>query len=170
MGINTNTLKSLAYGILGLVVLITLISLLFPSKVLVAKSVQISADKAAVINEISNLRNWKNWHPVFTANNIDADSASAIWQSNGKENRVELTVVDSASVHFLLKRAGENDIENIITVRPMTNSTQLSVEWLAINKLKWYPWEKFAGIFIDKVSGPGYQQALDNFKKYMEGR
>jgi len=44
----------------------------------------------------------------------------------------------------------------------------LQVEWRAITHLKWYPWEKFAGIFVSEMTGPGYQQALDALQKYIE--
>jgi hypothetical protein len=34
--------------------------------------------------------------------------------------------------------------------------------------MKWYPWEKAKGIFLDKVSGPQYEAALANLKKAVE--
>jgi hypothetical protein len=34
--------------------------------------------------------------------------------------------------------------------------------------MKWYPWEKFSGIFVDKMTGPGYQAALNELKDFVE--
>ena len=45
----------------------------------------------------------------------------------------------------------------------------MQVEWNAVTRLKWYPWEKFYGIFIEKSSGQGYEDALNSLKTYVEG-
>lgn len=167
MGINKQFFKSIVYGLLGLALMVSLMSLLFPSKVLVARSVQFAADNGAVIEQVGKLENWKNWHPVFQQINMQINGSMAQWESNGKNNTIEITKVDSSAVYFLTKRVGENDIENIVSVKPISGSNEWNVDWLAVNKLKWYPWEKFAGMFIDKISGQGYQQALEGLKQYL---
>ena len=65
-------------------------------------------------------------------------------------------------------RKGENDVENIISVTAVNAGSEIQVEWRVLTKLKWYPWEKFYGIFIDKITGPGYELALNNLKDLAE--
>jgi len=35
-------------------------------------------------------------------------------------------------------------------------------------KLKWYPWKKLAGVFMDKIKGPQYETVLQNLKAASE--
>ncbi|MEO5891778.1 MAG: hypothetical protein ABIQ31_16140, partial [Ferruginibacter sp.] len=85
----------------------------------------------------------------------------------GKEIDIRLISADSTSIKFLLQSEGENDIENDIVLTALS-SRSVQVEWRAITKLHWYPWEKVYGIFIDKMTGPGYENALNGLKDYME--
>jgi hypothetical protein len=55
-------------------------------------------------------------------------------------------------------------------MNPVTDSSAMQVEWRVLTKLKWYPWEKFYGIFIDKLTGPGYEVALNNLKELAENK
>ncbi len=43
-----------------------------------------------------------------------------------------------------------------------------NVEWTAVTKLKWYPWEKFSGLFIEKITGDGYEYGLTQLNKLMD--
>ena len=71
-----------------------------------------------------------------------------------------LISADSTSIKFLLQAEGENDIDNDIVITRYPSQQSVQVEWRAITKLHWYPWEKFYGIFIDKLTGPGYEAAF----------
>jgi hypothetical protein len=90
------------------------------------------------------------------------------WESKGKKNIVEITEKKNNSISALLKRSGENDVQNTISVLPLSDSNQVQAEWNVLIKLKWYPWEKFYGIFIEKISGQGYEDALNSLKNYVE--
>jgi hypothetical protein len=129
------------------------------------------------MEQIANLKNWKNWHPVFMkepgviySEPSEGAKAFAVWTSNEKVNKILITESDASGIKFLLIRKNEKDVENILSVRPTQDSTGLQVEWKALTHLKWYPWEKFAGIFIDKMTGPGYEAALVSLQQYLEQR
>jgi hypothetical protein len=162
----------------GLFIFITILSLFIPSKLMVSKAVVINGNADKVFNEISNLQNWKHWQPVFMNDSsqihfkTDAGGISNYceWETNGKKNIVEITGKKNNSVSALLKRSGENDVQNTISVLPLADSNQVQAEWNVLIKLKWYPWEKFYGIFIEKVSGQGYEDALNSLKTYVENR
>jgi len=40
--------------------------------------------------------------------------------------------------------------------------------WNVNTTLDWYPWKKLAGIFLDKIAGPQYADALRNLKATIE--
>ena len=168
--------KGFIFAIVGLFIMITLISLLMPSKVLTARSVVIHAPADRVFASINDLKEWKKWHPVFMNDSTaiqfsDPSSgvhAMASWMSNQKKNTLSITDNKMNQLTANLTREGEKDVANIIALAPVADSNGVQVEWKVITPLKWYPWEKFSGIFIDKMTGPGYEEALNNLKTLLE--
>lgn len=154
----------------GLFLVMTLISLLIPSTIMTAKSITVQCDSTKLFDAVSNLQNWKKWHPVFVAdsNKITATNTAASWSSNSKTNKLVVTKSSYPAVDFLVQRDGENDMENTIYVNRVEEGGNMQVQWKSIVKLKWYPWEKFGGIFVEKLSGAGYEVALASLKKYVE--
>lgn len=169
-------LKGALFVFVGLFVMMTLISLLIPSKVVIAKATTVQADSVKLFNEISDLKNWKHWHPVFMNDSAgityseftDKIHSFASWTTTGKENKLLISKINYPVVEILLQRAGENDVINIFSVMPVLEQGNMQLQWQSITKLKWYPWEKFSGIFIEKMSGAGYEVALESLKKYLE--
>ena len=58
-------IKGFLLAVTGLFIMITLLSLLMPSKVMTVRSVTIHGTAERVFEEIKDLKNWKHWHPVF---------------------------------------------------------------------------------------------------------
>lgn len=169
-------IKGFLIALIGLFLMITILSLFIPSRVMTAKSVVIHAPLKKIGEQVFDFQNWKHWHPVFMS---DSESiltsipsvgvnANAEWISTNKKNKLVFTEVSQDLVRVSLKRPGEKDIENIISLVHLNDSSGVEVEWRALTRLKWYPWEKFAGIFVDKITGPGYEAALNNLKQYCE--
>ena len=171
-------IKGFVLAIAGLFIMITLLSLLMPSKVMTVRSVVIHGTTVQVFAKITDLNNWKYWHPVFMqdSNSIQFSSPSsginayAEWNTNGKKNKLQITEILSTQLKADLTRIGENTTENIIAVTALKDSNNVQAEWRVLTKLKWYPWEKFSGIFVDKMTGPGYETALNNLKELIEGK
>ncbi|MBK8520444.1 MAG: hypothetical protein IPL54_06030 [Chitinophagaceae bacterium] len=160
----------------GLFIFITILSLFIPSKLMVTRDVVTNAPAGKVFSEINNLHNWKHWQPVFINDsakitfNTGADGVSNFceWDSKGKKNTVTITSKSNQSIAAVLKRSGETDVQNTISILPLADSNQVQAEWNVLIRLKWYPWEKFYGIFIEKISGQGYEDALNSLKSYVE--
>jgi hypothetical protein len=66
-------------------------------------------------------------------------------------------------VRTILSAENEADIVTDITIYAVDGIPQ--VEWKSVHTLKWYPWEKFGGIMLKDMVGPGYEQALENLKR-----
>ncbi len=168
--------KGFTIVIVGLFIFITLLSLFIPSKVTVTRGVVINAKANLIFNEISNLHNWIHWQPVFNKDSAiikfktdnNGQCYSCEWESKGKNNKIQLTHNSYNLLTALLTRDGENDVLNTIRILPLADNSQVQVEWNILIKLKWYPWQKFHGIFIEKISGQGYEDALNSLKEYTE--
>lgn len=168
--------KGFFIAIIGLFIFITILSLFIPSHLMVSRGVLIHAKADKVFAEIGNLQNWKHWQPVFIRDSIqiqfDTDpsgiSNSCTWVSKGRKNNFIITQKGEHVITATLLRDGENDVLNTISVLALADSNQVQVEWNVLIKLKWYPWEKFYGIFIEKITGQGYEDALNSLKAFTE--
>lgn len=160
----------------GLFIFITILSLFIPSRIMITKAVVINAPADKVFNQVSDLQNWKHWQPVFINDSAkikfnttaDGTSNSCEWNSKGEKNTMQVTQKTNNSIAATLKRTGENEVKNTISILPLADTSQVQAEWNVLIKLKWYPWEKFYGIFIEKITGQGYEDALNSLKKYVE--
>lgn len=167
--------KGVLFVLTGLFILVTLFSLLMPSRIITVRSVNIKAKKELVMQAVSNLQEWKQWHPlleskevIFSNSNNGKVGSRASWIETDKTVSINLTQVLEDGIAFTVNRKGDNAFENNITLTPVAGTDSLEVVWRAVTKLKWYPWEKFSGIFINELTGPGYQAALNSLKQYAE--
>jgi hypothetical protein len=169
-------IKGIVVVFSGLFIIIALISLLIPNRIVTAKAVSVQADSIKLFNEVSDLKNWQNWHPALKANVADfkfgastnAVNDMATWSQNGKEYKLVIVEKVYPLVRINLQSKGEKDMENIFTVMPVLEQGNMQVQWQSITNLKWYPWEKFSGIFVEKMAGAGNEAALQSLKEYVE--
>ena len=169
--------KAFLVGAIGLFIFITLLSLLIPAHPKVSRTVVInSADKRKIMSQVADLTNWKNWHPFFASDSAnvlfgkvaEGSEANCDIIYNNKTTHLSITKADSSSITFLLQAKGENDITNQIFFYSIEPSQQTGVDWIATTHIHWYPWEKFYAIFVDKLTGPGYEAALNSLKQFIE--
>ena len=169
--------KAFLFGITGLFIVITLLSLLITSKVKTSRVIIINNTTVDnIYKQTANLNNWKNWHPVFkpgvtVINIVDSSigkNAACDIVYNNKTTHLVITSADTASIKFNLQSNSAKDIENDLVIIPLPQQHSVQVEWRVLNNLHWYPWEKFYAIFLDKITGPGYEDALNGLKIYLE--
>jgi hypothetical protein len=170
-------IKAFLIGATGLFIFITLLSLLITANPRVSRTVIISSSaKDKIMAQVSNFRNWKNWQPLFASDSAkvlfgkidEGEDAMCNIEYNGKITNLKMQKTDSSSVTISLKADGENDIINQIIVTSLHPLQQTRVDWIATTHLHWYPWEKFYAIFIDKLTGPGYEASLNSLKQFIE--
>lgn len=163
-------IKSFIIVIVSFFVLLTLVSLLMPSRVITAHTVMINAPKEKICHFLMDLKNWKAWNPLLEDADITfsdpstSSNAYMTWKANEKQHQIRLMRKDFSSLMFNQTREGDNPVTNELKIQSFKDDNGLQVEWVAIHHLKWYPWEKFAGMFLDKVTGPAYDTALNRLK------
>lgn len=164
-------IKGFLFVLIGLFAVVTVISFFIPSKVVVRRAVSVHSDPAKIRESINDLRNWKKWHPVFKSDSLQIKDSTAdhlAWISNGKENSLRVTERKDSLVKIVFERKGDNPTENNFSFISVQEQGNMQVQWEAVTHLKWYPWEKFGGIFIEKMTGQGYEDALNSLKNYLE--
>ena len=147
--------------------LITGISLFFPSHIRISKAVDINAPRDSVHTMISQPVNWKNWYPgADTLSLYEADGVIRGIRMPGNQvlmitgfNDSTVSVANSTSVN---ERAGMG--WNLIQSNPKT----VTVQWYMDFKLRWYPWEKFSSLLLEKRYGPVMEQGLAKLKSTVQ--
>lgn len=150
-------MRIIKLGIISLVVfslMITLISLFFPSKVRISKATDINTDRATVIEQLKDTANWPDWYP-------GSEGAAAL--------PVITDVTDSSVTATSLPENGRKGITGWNIYQSSAPAT-VTLQWYMDFKLRWYPWEKFSGLLLEKRYGPVMEKGLDNLKNYLQKR
>jgi hypothetical protein len=144
------------------------ISLFFPSHIRISKAIDISAPKDSVMSLLGDVRNWKHWYPgADTAEYIASKGKIIGIRTSGMNGLVIKEITDSsvatadAGPH---SRKGESGWNIFAGSTPNT----VTVQWYRDFYLRWYPWEKFSGLLLEKRYGPPMELGLDNLKKLLE--
>ena len=146
-----------------LFLLVTIISLFIPANIRISKATNIAAGDTVVYSSISNLSNWKNWHPA-----LKGISESEIKTLSDSSIAVKGTTIS------IKQRTGDEIITTMMvdngrpvesgfkTIRHQGDSSTL--QWYMDFKLRWYPWEKFRSLFYENIYGVQMEQGLSNLK------
>jgi len=154
-------------GFISLIVfalIITGFSLFIPSHIRISKAVDINASKDSVWQQINDAANWKNWFPGGdTATSfLVFDKIKGI-SIGGKQALVITEANDSA---VLAKNIGPGSKRGKSGWNIYDGSTPntVTIQWYMDFHLRWYPWEKFSSLLLEKRYGPMMEQGLDKLK------
>lgn len=131
--------------------LITGISLFFPSHVRISKAIEINSSTGKIIEQLGSQANWKNWYP-----GIDSVKDISITEKN--DSSVRATCTGAVSKKIVM---GWNIISN-------KAGGPAVVQWYMDFHLRWYPWEKFSSLLLEKSYGPRMEKGLSDLKKIVD--
>jgi len=170
-------IKPALIGLAGVLVVLLGLSALQPKEVMTCRWVMVGVGKDSALREIRNLAGWKDWnlllkdvpgvsvgpvkHPVDTGGFLKWKDVRA------GENLLRITENNEKGLVGDLKLGDNRPMVcgfSIEQRRP--DSTQ--VVWFIIEKMKWYPWEKFYGMMAANMKGPLMQESLNNLKSKLE--
>lgn len=145
-------------------ILLSIIGSLFPSDILIARSIQINSPKDTVASYITDLNKWNDWMEGAKTSDLKVfakDSTHAIF---GTTVMTLINHTDS-SWQYEWKNGGSVQVTTIvITSRGMGSD----VQWEYKQHLPWYPWAKLASVMNDKIIGSSLETNLTNLKKAAE--
>ncbi|MGN6492351.1 MAG: SRPBCC family protein [Agriterribacter sp.] len=161
----------IAFFVFGLIIF--LISLLLPSSVQVSKSVLINAPKDSITATLLRIEDWKKWSPFLQDSAIRYDitsSSTANWRAaDGMLNSITLQQYSADSIFAIIHADDKIVFNSGFTIKASNDNNNVTkVEWWMIEHLKWYPWEKFYGLFSESFKETYVENSLDMFKRYME--
>ena len=158
-------------GIISIIVfslLITAISLFFPSHVRISKAIDITTGKDSLMTQIADPTNWKNWYP-------GADTLPLLF-IEGKAKGIEtdslqgLVITEVNDSLVLARNVGPGSKKAVSgwNIFPGRIPNSFTVQWYMDFHLRWYPWEKFSSLLLEKRYGAMMEQGLSRLKTMLE--
>ena len=171
-------IKMIGVGLGGLFILLTIIGLIIPSSVKISRGVIIDADSVQVVKVVKDVKSWPQWMIWMQSENgsliefTQLNNQPAVeWRlvdAKGK-GRISLTGAQMELIEILHEFPGMNAAKGGIRIRS-AGQHRTEVLWMIEYPLRWYPWERFEGIFMDSMIGGALEKALNELSEYMQGR
>jgi len=159
-------IKLIIISFLFLSLLITGLSLIFPSTVLVSRAMNMNAPKDSVMVYLKDFEGWKQWIKAMNDSSVVLISKT---DANFGGTDVIISRVDEQGVYTNWTSKTGKKMKGEIHLFSNANSPNITVvQWQFEQKIKWYPWEKFASLMSDKIMGPMMEANLDELRKLVE--
>ena len=164
--------KLFLVAIVVLFVVMTALSLLFPSNVRISRTVEMAVAREKAYATLSDLHTWERWNGFIRGTPLTGKSFSPPAAGKGAQLRSDQLVItegpsDSNYLSFdwnLVKGRRFQGGFNLLQIHPES----LTVQYWFDFHLRWYPWERL-GIFVyDRQWGPMMKESLDSLKLYLE--
>lgn len=156
-------------SIIAFSLLVTLISLFFPSHIRISKAIDINSSRDSIHATISRLENWKRWYPGADTMDLVSENGKLFLQARSTRQAISIERVTDSTI--IAGSAGKN-IKKAVIGWNIFNSNMpntYTVQWYMDIHLGWYPWDKFSGLLLEKRYGPSMEKGLDTLKKILEG-
>lgn len=165
-------MRVIKLGIISVIffsLLITGISLFFPSHVRISKAIDINAPRDTVLGQIKDAANWKKWYPGADtmALFIVFDKANGL-MLNKEQGVLSITGSTDSSVLASTNGPGTRQAVTGWILYPSATPATVTVQWYMDFHLGWYPWEKFSSLLLEKRYGPVMEKGLGNLKSLLE--
>ena len=152
--------------------LLTVISLFIPSHIRILKAINIVANRDSVMNPIKDAAKWKSWYPGLDSarlfydkgqlkgvvlDNKDPEHPATIYITNEQDDEVTVQLT-----------ARKNSVESGWKITNYSSGDSVLLQWYMDFHLRWYPWEKFSSLLLEKSFGSKMEQGLYNLKKLVQ--
>ena len=152
-------IKLAVISVLILSILVTAISLLFPSTVIVSRAIEVRATPDKITFYTADLKQWSAWMSDWKKNEVrlQNDTAFIGTQIIHFENKTD------SSVNYLWVATGQAPYQVKIEWFPLAQGNYV-IHWTFEQKVSWYPWEKFQTLLNEKLLGTKMEMELQNLQ------
>lgn len=171
--------KRLLLGLGALVLLLSLVGFLLPSKARVERATVIRSSPSAVYDRIATLKRWPDWSAWTTARFPDMTTrfegpdsgVGAVMIAQGKssgDGTVKITVADPAKgiVYELDYEHGTQIFQGAILYEPAADD--LRVTWSLETNMGLNPYKRWGGLFLGSLMGGDMSEGLATLKREVE--
>jgi len=166
-------IKFLIPAVVSLLLVATMLSLLFPTGVRVARNINVPASsRDSVLAAVSDFRDWGQWNGFLRSTPLTNKAWSSPSRGRGAwftsdQYTITETASDSEGVALSWSLKGGKEYTGGIGLLSL-NADSITVEWWFDLQTRWYPWERL-GIFVyDRKFGAVMEQSLSGLKQIVE--
>ena len=137
------------------------ITSLIPSHVRISRAVNIHVEPKYISQWAYDIEDWQSWNELVKAippSKIQYRDHQLITDSL----HITVTYATADTVKTVWKSHSGREIAGVFTFSKAGDLT--IVQWYFDFHQRWYPWEKFASINLDKQWGPSMEKSLENLK------
>jgi hypothetical protein len=168
-----NFMRLIKLAILSLVfffLLITGISLFFPSYVRISRAIQLNAGRDSALALIKDPVRWKQWFPGADSAEFFIVDGKIKGIGTGDKQALMITEVTDSSV--LAENAGPNSRKGEMkwTILNSNGTRNITLQWYMDFHLRWYPWEKFSSLLLEKSYGSKMEKGLSNLRDLLQAQ
>ncbi len=142
------------------------VSFFIPSHIRVLRMVSIAKTNDSVLNKVRDLGEWKTWYPGFEnvrLNNVVRQDEKIV-EASVKDVRLQIKESADSSVVVSMQRKNNPPVISGWQVNMDDRNDSLALQGYMDFTLRWYPWEKFASLLLDKTYGDRITEGLHNLK------
>ena len=156
-----------------LFLVIWVLSLFLPSHITLSKAINIKAPADSIAAMVKNPLNWKSWYPGMNNDLPYYENGvlkGMIVNNSDRQNPVYLKLDKNEGNLITALFVGKNMKPGVNTWRVIehTPTDSLALQWAMEFDLRWYPWEKFASLALEKTYGPKMEQGLIELRKRVQ--
>lgn len=165
-------IRFLILSVIVLFLVMTLLSLLFPSSTRVTRAINIAATREQALTAVSDLRTWTGWNEFVQSPQLtnkrwsDPSAGKAAWMRADQFTITETAAdSDSIAVNWDL-HGGKQYAGGFQVIQTFPDS--VTVQWWFDLHFRWYPWEKLGVFVYDRRFGHAMEESLKELKRYVE--
>jgi hypothetical protein len=171
-------MRLIKFAFLGLIVLfvvLTGLSLLFPSTIRIGRSVNVAASRRQELwAAVSDFGTWKKWNDFVyqsSMTNVRYSSPSGGAGAYLRSDQLSIRETQADTAGVLLNwdiTGGKHFVGGFQFLSE--NPDSVTVRWWFEFHFRWYPWEKL-GIFVyDRKLGPAMEESLGALQRFVENQ
>lgn len=157
--------KLAVISVVVIFVILTAMSSLLPAHTLVSRAVDIRGSSPVIKDQLFHLQHWENW-----LTDAKGQKAVHVYKSPTLSiGETRITAIGTTDSSIITKwEPGSKMTSTIQVIDHRTADSLFTVQWQMEQRVKWYPWEKFASITKDEIWGGAMEKSLENLKNLVE--
>lgn len=120
------------------------------------------------MNLLGDVRNWKKWYPGADTSEYFVVKGRIMGIKTSDQKGLIITAFTDSSVTTANAGPESKKGESGWNIFPGSVPNTITVQWYRDFHLRWYPWEKFSSLLLEKRYGPPMEQGLGNLKRLLE--
>lgn len=153
-----------------LFLIITGISLFIPSHVRISKAIDIRASRDSIVAQLADPAQWKHWYPGLDTAALYYEQGVPKGVITNRQSNAFILITEATGKEVVTEFKGFRNKQVVSgwNLIPAADSATVTVQWYMDFSLRWYPWEKFSSLVLEKNYRPVMEQGLANLKKQVE--